>query len=59
MSDKKASSLDTMKNFAVGGLSGACATCVIQPIDLVKVRIQLASEAKGNTSPFKVASSIY
>jgi len=36
------------------------ATCVIQPIDLVKVRIQLQSETKGaNVSPFGVARDIF
>lgn len=29
-------------NFAVGGLSGMGATCVVQPIDLVKTRMQLS-----------------
>ncbi|GAQ89476.1 Mitochondrial substrate carrier [Klebsormidium nitens] len=31
----------TVKPFLNGGLSGMAATCVIQPIDMVKVRIQL------------------
>jgi len=34
------------KPFVNGGLSGMAATCIIQPIDMVKVRIQLG--AKGN-----------
>ena len=33
------------KNFLIGGLSGMTATSCIQPIDMVKVRIQLKSEA--------------
>jgi solute carrier family 25 oxoglutarate transporter 11 len=33
------------KPFVNGGLSGMMATCIIQPIDMVKVRIQLG--AKG------------
>ena len=33
------------KPFVNGGLSGMAATCIIQPIDMVKVRIQLG--AKG------------
>ena len=28
-------------NFVIGGLSGMIATCCIQPIDMIKVRIQL------------------
>jgi hypothetical protein len=31
----------------------------IQPIDMVKVRIQLRSESGGSTSPFSVASVVY
>lgn len=34
------------KPFVNGGLSGMMATCIIQPIDMVKVRIQLG--AKGS-----------
>jgi hypothetical protein len=49
-----------MKNFAIGGLSGMVATSVIQPIDMVKVRIQLKSEARGkNLSPFIIAKDIF
>ena len=36
-----------------------CATSVIQPIDMVKVRIQLASELGGQTNPFKVAAECF
>ncbi|GBF98596.1 mitochondrial substrate carrier protein [Raphidocelis subcapitata] len=42
------------KPFVNGGLSGMAATCIIQPIDMVKVRIQLG--AKG--SPLGVAKDI-
>jgi solute carrier family 25 oxoglutarate transporter 11 len=49
-----------LKNFAIGGLSAMTATSVIQPIDMVKVRIQLKSEARGgNLSPFVIAKDIY
>ena len=52
--------LDTIKNFAIGGLSGMTATSVVQPVDMVKVRIQLKSEAgAGSKSPFKIAREIY
>ncbi|KAJ3030287.1 UNVERIFIED_CONTAM: hypothetical protein HDU68_009558 [Siphonaria sp. JEL0065] len=46
--------------FVFGGLSGMTATTVIQPIDMIKVRIQLAGEgAKGKgVSPFAIASSL-
>lgn len=46
-------------NFLTGGLSGMCATTIIQPIDMVKVRIQLRGESKGNKSPFDVAREIH
>lgn len=34
----------SVKPFFNGGLSGMLATCVIQPIDMVKVRIQLGAQ---------------
>lgn len=46
-------------NFLTGGLSGMCATCLIQPIDMVKVRIQLRGESLSKTSPLDVAKEIY
>jgi solute carrier family 25 oxoglutarate transporter 11 len=55
MSEKKGGYMDLIKNFAIGGMSGMIATSCIQPIDMVKVRIQLGSEAGGSTSPFYVA----
>ena len=36
---KSSTTMDTVKNFAMGGLCGMMATSVIQPIDMVKVRI--------------------
>lgn len=37
-----------IKNFAIGGISGMIATCFVQPIDMVKVRIQvLAGDFPG------------
>lgn len=36
--------------FAIGGVSGMCATCVIQPIDIIKVRIQLLAGANPGKS---------
>lgn len=41
MSEKKNTSLITkIKPFLIGSLSGSIASCVIQPIDTVKVLIQ-------------------
>ena len=34
----------SIKPFVNGGASGMLATCVIQPIDMVKVRIQLGAQ---------------
>jgi solute carrier family 25 oxoglutarate transporter 11 len=47
-------------NFVIGGLSGMIATSIIQPIDCIKVQIQLRSEGGGkNLSPFQIAKDIY
>lgn len=35
--------VDTVQPFWIGGLSGVLATCVIQPVDMIKVVIQLKS----------------
>jgi solute carrier family 25 oxoglutarate transporter 11 len=43
----------TVKPFLNGGLSGMGATCVIQPVDMIKVRIQL-----GQGSAAHVASQV-
>lgn len=42
------------KPFVNGGLSGMAATCIIQPIDMVKVRLQLGAQG----SPIAVANQI-
>lgn len=44
----------SIKPFANGGASGMMATCIIQPIDMVKVRLQLGATG----SPLAVASAI-
>jgi solute carrier family 25 oxoglutarate transporter 11 len=46
--------------FALGGLSGMGATCVIQPLDMIKVRIQLTGEAgsAANANPFSTGANI-
>ena len=44
------------QNLVFGGVSGMCATTVIQPIDFVKVQIQILSEmGKKNLSPIQIA----
>lgn len=53
--------LHKLKPFLIGGGSGMLATCVIQPIDMVKVRIQLKSEAMGkgsHISPFAIVKEM-
>lgn len=54
---QKKTTFDKIKPFMIGGMSGMMSTCVIQPIDMVKVRIQLKSETSGKgakISPFTV-----
>jgi len=51
--------MDFYLNFLVGTLSTCTATSCIQPVDMVKVRIQLRSESGGSTSPFSVAKEVY
>jgi solute carrier family 25 oxoglutarate transporter 11 len=59
--------LDAILPFALGGCSGLIATCFIQPIDMIKVRIQIKNEelykikaeGKPNVSPSVVAREIY
>ena len=46
-------------NFLIGAISGATATTCIQPIDFVKVQLQIRSEAgERNLRPFKVIKEI-
>jgi solute carrier family 25 oxoglutarate transporter 11 len=56
------STWNTIEPFAFGGLSGMFATCCIQPIDMVKVRIQLQGEggkgAAESKNPFSVMRNI-
>ena len=39
----------------IGGVSGAAATLIVQPIDTLKVQIQVVSEQKGNKIQKKTA----
>lgn len=50
-----------MSNFIIGAFSGSFATSIIQPIDFLKVQIQLNSQKGGaaSLSPFKVAKQVY
>ncbi len=48
-----------MQNFLIGGASGMIATTVIQPIDFLKVQIQVRSEmGNKNLNPIKIAKEI-
>ncbi|KAH7142770.1 mitochondrial dicarboxylate carrier protein [Dactylonectria estremocensis] len=49
--------LSTVMPFAVGCCSGMVATICIQPIDTVKVRMQLMDQSNGRTSPWSVTRS--
>lgn len=51
---------EASKPFFTGSIAGMCATCFVQPIDMVKVRIQLAAAGQGGsaTTPLAVARGI-
>lgn len=58
---KKETLGDKIRPFVIGGLSGMMATCVVQPIDTVKVRIQILGEGKKgsvSTNPLTVGRQI-
>lgn len=46
------------KPFVTGSLSGSLATCCIQPIDMIKVRIQIGGAEGGSTSPVEVTKKL-
>ncbi|EGR32264.1 mitochondrial carrier protein, putative [Ichthyophthirius multifiliis] len=56
--------MNTLQPFLIGGFSGMFATTIIQPIDTIKVRIQILSEEKsaGNsklsTNPIAIAKNV-
>lgn len=48
-----------MQNFLIGGASGMIATTIIQPIDFLKVQIQVRSEmGNKDLNPFRIASEV-
>mmetsp|Transcript_35060 Transcript_35060/g.64033 ORF Transcript_35060/g.64033 Transcript_35060/m.64033 type:complete len:297 (-) Transcript_35060:70-960(-) len=46
------------KGFVVGASAGMMATTCIQPVDMVKVRIQLGAAEGGSTSPIEITSTM-
>ncbi|CAD7963523.1 unnamed protein product [Amoebophrya sp. A120] len=46
------------KPFVTGSISGSVATCCIQPMDMVKVRIQVAAAEGKPTSPVTIATTL-
>ena len=51
---------EPLKPFVFGGVSGMIGTCIIQPVDTVKVRIQIMGESgvKESPNPFAVAAQV-
>mmetsp|Transcript_66301 Transcript_66301/g.194045 ORF Transcript_66301/g.194045 Transcript_66301/m.194045 type:complete len:297 (-) Transcript_66301:319-1209(-) len=47
-----------VKPFATGSLAGMFATCCIQPVDMVKVRIQLLAGTAESAGPVTIASNM-
>lgn len=50
--------LDLTLPFFIGGISGMVGTSVIQPIDMIKVRIQIKSEEIGKSQKVKTKQVI-
>jgi len=46
------------KPFVTGSISGCMATVCVQPIDMIKVRIQIGGAEGGSTNPFEVARKL-
>lgn len=63
MSGSQSNLMDKIQPFIIGGSSGMFATCIIQPVDMIKVSIQLKSEElhgqKGSVGPFSVMKEIF
>lgn len=58
---KSTSTAHKLKNFGIGGISGMVATCFVQPIDMVKVQIQIKSGDNPGVKygPLSTAKSIF
>jgi len=50
--------MEQVKNFLTGSVSGMTATCIIQPIDMIKVRVQIAGERGGDRNPLNIARTM-
>merc|ERR1719287_88676 len=46
------------KPFVTGSMSGCMATTCIQPVDMIKVRVQLGAAEGDSTNPFTVAGNL-
>jgi len=46
------------KPFVTGSISGCLATCCIQPIDMVKVRVQVGAAEGGVTNPIAITQAM-
>mmetsp|Transcript_37791 Transcript_37791/g.44068 ORF Transcript_37791/g.44068 Transcript_37791/m.44068 type:complete len:304 (+) Transcript_37791:53-964(+) len=55
---KQTTWVDAVLPFVIGGASGMFATSIIQPIDTVKVRIQLAGAKGLDSNPFTITKDI-
>lgn len=56
---KQKTYFEMVKPFAVGGVSGMFATFCIQPLDMIKVRIQINATEKGATkNPFAITRNL-
>ncbi|CAE8676052.1 unnamed protein product [Polarella glacialis] len=47
------------KPFVTGSVSGMMATSCIQPVDMIKVRVQIAGAEGGVTNPFTITSNLF
>ena len=60
ISEGKVSNTNQILNLIIGGLSGMTAQSTLQPVEFVKLRIQIASESLTATkSPMKIAKAAY
>ena len=57
--EKKQNNWWSLLNYPITGLGGIGAQTCVQPIEFMKVRMQLASESLGSQNPFKLAKVAY